>query len=372
MGFGIFILILALTYLALMLGLWLQWEKLGGQKKVNSVDHSISVLIAMRNEAENIENLLTSLSKQHYKQSNIQIILVDDHSDDDSFALAKKFSTILPELKIIRQEQGLQGKKAALQTGLLHCTGEVILCTDSDCIPEENWLCTMSSQFNDKDLMMLSAPVLFHPKENFFHRWMALEFIALVASGAASFGSRFPLMCNGANIAYRRSALDATGGFGGRDGFESGDDIMRMLAIQKMFPNGLKFLKDKAGIVRTNAPQSIKAFIQQRIRWSSKTGKYFSFQILFYAAIVGAMNLLLFLALISCMFIPTIIPVFILLLLFKSLADFPLLKSSSRWAERPMLIYLLLPAEIINAFYVFFMFITAPFLNYSWKGRKMK
>ncbi|MBK8444054.1 MAG: glycosyltransferase [Sphingobacteriales bacterium] len=84
----------------------------------------ISVIIPARNEAANIENCVRSIVAQHYPAALFEIIIVDDHSEDDTALLVKNLR--LPQVQVLDLAAYLQGKKHQLlqKSGyrLRHCT----------------------------------------------------------------------------------------------------------------------------------------------------------------------------------------------------------------------------------------------------------
>ena len=92
-------------------------------------------------------------------------------------------------------------------------------------------------------------------------------------TGASVF-KKVHAMCNGANLAYQKDVFFEVGGFEGIDQVASGDDMLLMHKIQTRYPNEIMFLKSKDVIVTTRAAESLKEFINQRIRWASKADRY--------------------------------------------------------------------------------------------------
>ncbi len=77
-------------------------------------------------------------------------------------------------------------------------------------------------------------------------------------------------MCNGANLAYEKQAFEEVGGFTGIDMIASGDDMLLMYKIYHAYPGSVHYLKSPDAIVRTLPVDTVKGFMNQRIRWSSK------------------------------------------------------------------------------------------------------
>ena len=94
----------------------------------------ISVVIAARNEAHNILECLTDMLKQEYPHGHFEVIIADDHSEDNTVDLCRKFIASHPDLAITLDARpgSEKGKKAALARAISRSNGELILATDAD------------------------------------------------------------------------------------------------------------------------------------------------------------------------------------------------------------------------------------------------
>ena len=132
------LLIYSLLLLLFFIG-WIQPEKVIPAKPDSS--RFISVVVAYRNEEENIGLLLDDLIGQNYPDNQYEIILVNDHSEDRSAEIVEncisKSSTRIVCLNLPDQ---LSGKKDALDLGIKSSKGEYILTTDADCRVSDNWI----------------------------------------------------------------------------------------------------------------------------------------------------------------------------------------------------------------------------------------
>ncbi|MFN3561671.1 MAG: glycosyltransferase [Chloroherpetonaceae bacterium] len=252
---------------------------------------TVSVVIAARNEAQFIATCLQSLSLQTC--APLEIILIDDASEDETaqLALAQRIGC----LTLIRNETPI-GKKPSLAKGIAIAKGDVIACTDADCLVPPTWIEDISKAFSDSSLGFLSMPVLYHGEKNLFAKSQSLDFLSLVAIGGALIKLGKPAICNGANIAYRRKLFFETGGFG-KIKLASGDDEAVM---RNIFRAGYRvdFLASERTTVKTLPVATIRNFLKQRIRWASKGTAYgdVSWLFLLALALIYAFNLALFLA----------------------------------------------------------------------------
>ena len=88
----------------------------------------LSVIIPCYNEAATIRQILRQIRDVRLDK---QIIVVDDHSADNSFSLLQAEARDDPGLQIIRHPRNL-GKGAAIRTGLHHAQGEIVIIQDAD------------------------------------------------------------------------------------------------------------------------------------------------------------------------------------------------------------------------------------------------
>lgn len=329
----------------------------------------ISIIVAARNEAANIGNLLTCLQAQDYPTELTEIIIVDDHSSDDTLAIVKQFTKI----KLLQLENS-NGKKAAIEVAVKSASGILILCTDADCLPPQNWVSSIASFYEETKAQFISGPVsLIKANQSFASAFDEIESAVLVAIGGASIAAaRQPTMCNGANIAYTKTAFEAVGGYTGNEHIASGDDEFLMQKIAKKYPGNVYFLKDADAIVSTPTCINWKTLFAQRTRWASKHKHYQSTKLRAELLIILLANLSLVFMLIGC-FLNWFHFMFALLFIFLKLQiDLALISSSFGFFGKQVSIVKFCIFQLLYPFYLIAVGIAANFFSYSWKGRKVK
>jgi cellulose synthase/poly-beta-1,6-N-acetylglucosamine synthase-like glycosyltransferase len=233
----------------------------------------VSVIVPARNETANVASCIQALYRQNYPADLLELILVDDHSEDDTVAVARAAAGATIRLHVLHLQapSGWAYKKAAVAAGIAQASGDILLTTDADCVAGPDWVASMVGFFAP-GVSMVAGPVVL-TGSSIFARFQALEFMGLIAVGAGAIGAGRPTMCNGANLAYRRDAFLSVGGFSGIDHIASGDDELLM---HKLVAAGMqvRFAKDKAAIVSTPAQPNWAGFKAQRIRWVSKSRHY--------------------------------------------------------------------------------------------------
>ena len=238
------------------------------------IPHSItfSVLVAARNEAARLPALLAALAAQTHR--DFEVLITDDHSTDGTAALLSAAAASFP-LRVVPLLPHQTGKKAALAAALALANAPWLVCTDADCCPGPGWLAAYAAHLTQHPTAnFISGPVRLTGPPTLFQHLLHLEFAGLVGVGAACLARQHPTMCNGANLAYRRAAFAAVGGFADTAHLASGDDEFLLHAIHARFPGTSFFLFDAAAIVETPAPATLAALLRQRVRWASKWRHY--------------------------------------------------------------------------------------------------
>ncbi len=345
-------------------------------KKKNILSHSnkeltkVSIIVAARNEEQNITKLLECLLTQNYPKDLYEIIIVNDHSNDNTEKLLKACGN---RIKYINLPEKIIGKKQAMAHGVSLASGELIITTDADCTINTNHISIIEKFYRNTQAKFISAPVLlYHPRNSIFskllYHFQVVEFGALIVGGNALIGMRKPLLCNGANMAYPKRVFEEINGYEGNEQIPSGDDEFLLKKIAAKFPNDIYFLTDTIAAVHTPSVVSFKELVQQRIRWASKHKNYN----------IGnrAILVLIFMANIMLYITPFLGNLswfyFVLYFMIKTLADVGITSIYLRYMKSYKTIIYLPIIELLYPIYLVYIGISANFLKYEWKGRLQK
>ena len=335
-----------------------------------------SVIIPARNEQDNITGCIESIMENGYPENCLEIIVIDDHSSDDTSLLVKELQQKHANLKLISLSEKVPGKlnsykKKAIEIAIEEARHEWIVTTDADCFVHPEWLWSINGFINSKPVCFVAAPVKYKDEDTFVSIFQSLDFISLQGITAASVSAGFHSMCNGANIAYRKDVFLEVGGFKGVDKIASGDDMLLMGKIMKKYPRQVGYLFNQHAIVSTAPMKSWRDFFNQRIRWASKATYYKDNRIFLVLLLVYMLNLILLLLPIGFFWAGWLWKGWLLALALKSISEFLfLMPVATFFGEKKLMkwFFLMQPVHII---YIVVAGWLGRFGSYHWKGRKV-
>ncbi|WP_282036173.1 glycosyltransferase [Saccharicrinis aurantiacus] len=363
-------LIVIIFYCSLILAFTRGWNKCTATPVCNRQDlPNLTCIIALRNEENNVNKLFINLNQLDYPQNKIEFILIDDHSTDNTYNeiqnLKKDFNYNLS----LTSNEG-RGKKAAIAKGISLAKYENIVLTDADCTPHENWLLSIGSCFFTEKPDMIVAPVFIKDQSSLLSYFQSVDFISLITSTAGAIGINRPIMCNGANLAYKKEAyLKVKDKL--KEEFLSGDDVFLLHAI-KGEGGKVTFLKDDKAVVQTEPEKNTLSFLNQRVRWASKSKGYTDYFTLITAWLVFLSNL----AVISSVLLISVYPAYSKCILFawglKVLVDANIVSKGLRFFKLKNKSMYFLLTFLIYPLYIGATVVWAAFGHTNWRGRSVK
>ncbi|MCH8902531.1 MAG: glycosyltransferase [Bacteroidetes bacterium] len=331
----------------------------------------ISVIIPVRNEEESIGDCLGDLANQDYPKELFEIIVVDDHSTDDTLKVISAYQANNIKVLEFRDENVRSAfKKQAINLGIENATGDLIMTTDADCRMNEKWLSGFAGYYEQHRAKMISGPVVYKPNKSLLQKFQALDFTGLIGVGAATISNGSPQVCNGANLAYEKEAFHAVGGFEGVNKIASGDDMLLMQKIARKYPNSVRFIKNRDTIVYTTAPSTLSEFISQRQRWTSKATKLINKKVTIILGAIFVFNLAILLNTVLALFFPVLWPLLTFQIMVKFLVEFMFLSLLTYYFRNMSLLWLFLLFQPLHVLYIVFIALLGQFKQYTWKGRR--
>ena len=334
---------------------------------------SFTILIPARNEEQNIVDCLKSIQQLNYPKQLIEIIVIDDFSDDRTVGIVKQFAGVqVIELKELLKEKINSYKKKAIETGIEKATGKYIVTTDADCIVPANWLCNFAYIIQQKPTVFIAAPVTMKEESSAIKLFQSLDFLSLQGITAASVGAGFHSMCNGANLCYSKEAFYKVDGFKNVDHIASGDDMLLMHKLFKQYPNEVHYCKASDSIVLTNPVETVAEFFRQRIRWASKADKYDDKRIFWVLLLVYLINVWFVVLFIAVCFNNSLWILLVTSLLFKTAIELVFLVPVARFFQKEKLLLWFPFAQPFHIIYTVIAGWLGKFGSYEWKGRMVK
>ncbi len=351
-AFFIFSLIILSLYNGIIAWYIWGWEQIKPEKESPKMGNEakvvfLSVIVALKNESENITRLVDSLYSQNLSGKSFEVIFIDDHSTDNSYQQIEGCIQEKSNFKVARLAKNKAGKKEAIAYGIKLSCGNYIVTTDADCWHSKGWLSEIYHHFKTKSTDLLIGYVAMTGNV-FFEQLQVLEFSSLTASSAGAAGCRSPIMCNGANLAYKKSLYNLSL----KDlefNIASGDDIFLLHAAKK-YGKQISFLKGSNVPVITKAEKGLFRFFRQRIRWSGKSSSYKDKGTVFVAIIVALINCLLLFYGVQSIFGGW--QEWVVLMLLKGVFDFVLLFKVSRYYKRIKTLVYFPTLMLIYPFYI--------------------
>ena len=237
-------------------------------EKSNADLPPVSVIIACRNELQNLKSNLQYIINQQYPE--FEIVIVDDNSTDGMYEYVSNLAKTSPcSIKLVKNDGN--GKKSALSCGIRTATYEHLIFTDADCRPAlEKWISGMMLHFDEANPLVVGYGEL--SGKTFASRFSSYDatLIAMQYMGFASLGHAY--MAVGRNIAYSRKLWDTLGGFASHSDLASGDDDLFVREAAKHIRPTVCFLHDAKTISR--AKDSLAKLLRQKSRHVSTSARY--------------------------------------------------------------------------------------------------
>ncbi len=322
-----------------------------------------TVIVAARNEENNILDCLQSLDNLIYPEGKLEIIIVDDHSTDSTGEIIESFIKDKPKFKCIVPNESissLKGKTNALANAIKISKGEIILTTDADCIVSREWVRTHVSYYKE-DIGFVGGFTT-QQDQSSFSGMQAIDFVYLLAVAAGSINLGKPLSCIGNNMSYRKSIYKEVGGYDGLP-FSVTEDFNLLMAIHDLKKHKIIYPLDVGALVTSKACPDLKTLYWQKKRWGvgGMESGLFGYSVMVWGYIVHAAMLLL----------PFIFSMTGLYLsIFKICIDYFFVKPVFNKLNLKMKFSHFIAFEIYFIIYVLVLpFIVLPNRKVKWKGR---
>ncbi len=244
----------------------------------------VSVIVAARNEEENIRTCLDSLSKIDYPIDKLEILIVDDFSTDKTGEIIDEFTLKFPFIKkIIPTKQIIMkpGKTNAVANAIEKAKGEMIFTTDADCMVMPSWIKSTLKYYSDD--VGLVCGFTFQKAYSQFTGMQNLDWIYLLTVASGTINLNVPLSCIGNNMSYRRKAYDEVGGYQNIK-FSVTEDFALLHKIHSETGLRTLFPPEKSTLNVSNPCPDLRTLYRQKHRWGTggRDSKFIGYFVMFW------------------------------------------------------------------------------------------
>ena len=228
---------------------------------------AFTVVLPCRNEADRLPALLDSL-KAMQAGLPFGVVVVNDHSEDDTLGLAQRHPV---RAKVLDLPQGRAGKKAALLHAMDHVDSPWAITIDADVSLPETWADAWQRRLQGTPSTVAAVAATVVMTDGTGTRWdrlQTLDFASQMGWAASQMGLGQPASASGANFAVRPSCYPDTTGLGA-----SGDDVLVLQALAQA-GHEATWAHDQGLMARSPGPSNLHEWTNQRLRWAGKTKHY--------------------------------------------------------------------------------------------------
>lgn len=343
----------------------------------NNPENFFTVIIPARNESTHIRACLLSVVNNVYPAHLFEIIVVDDHSEDDTAHKVKELQAIYPQISLLRLQEypgwvtTQAYKKKAIELAISKSKGNWMVTTDADGEVPMHWLGQLDGYIQKNDPVFIAAPVMFYSRKGLLQIFQQLDFLSLQGITAAAVSAGFHSMCNGANLAYRKDIFWSVGGFTGHEHLASGDDMLLMHRIKERYPNQIGYIFSRESLVLTEPMDNWGDFFQQRIRWASKADSYKEKKIFGVLLGVWLLNACLAAGIFLVLFQQVSCTNWLILVMIKTIGELYFLTPVARFFQAEALLAYFPFLQPIHIIYTVIAGWLGKFGSYQWKQRKI-
>ena len=228
----------------------------------------VSIIIAARNEEEQIAACLESIVSLTYPQNLLEIIVVDDRSTDRTAQIVNGYTvrhTHIRVLQIGTETELPPGKANAVMSAIDISSGEILMFTDADCSVPPAWIENTVSHYADRSVGVVAGFTSLTGDPP-FAEMQALDWFVLSSVAAATTRLGFPVTAVGTNLSVRREAYDSVGGYR-KIPFSVTEDYALFHAITASGKWKARFPMDLTTLVKSTPCLTMKQLFSQKKRW---------------------------------------------------------------------------------------------------------
>lgn len=357
-------------YLLIISNIYSSWQKLEEGRIINEAstpNTSFSIIISARNEEDNIRTCLESIIQMDYPEELMDIIVVDDHSTDQTAQIASEFK----EVSVLVNPK--EGKKEAMKFGVDHAKNKYLWFVDGDSALHKDAARLADAHIHQHHASFIACPIVYPVGSGLLNAFQVIDSVVNMAVTAAGIHDQKFYLANGANMLIEKEAFLGIEGFKGNDHLASGDDVFLIQKMASNDPSRVHYIKSRRMAAVTKEETNWSAFWNQRKRWATKTNAY-THKGLFYLQVSIFMVHATIVALFALgFFIPISFFVGLLVLFIKGMVDYLFIQNMTSFFGVSKVNKWFIPSFFMYFPYIFFTAFHANFPSrYEWKGRQRK
>jgi cellulose synthase/poly-beta-1,6-N-acetylglucosamine synthase-like glycosyltransferase len=233
------------------------------QKKTNTLPRhfpSVTIVVPSYNEEKTLQKTVESLLSLSYPKDKLEILIVDDGSKDATREIGQRLASEHPCVRYFYKENG--GKYTALNFGIEHSQSDLVGCLDADSFVAQDALIEVVKVFEEKGVSAVVPAMHVYKPRNLLELMQSVEytfgiFIKKMFDNLAAIS-----VLPGPFSIYRREVFARIGPFRHAHNTEDMEIAFRMHKF------GLKIRNAHTAFVYTTVPNTIRALLKQRTRWS--------------------------------------------------------------------------------------------------------
>lgn len=259
-----------LIYAVIFFGRLAFWKN----KSVSTELPPVSIVIAARNESDNLYQNLPKILEQNYP-APFEVVVINNQSMDDSKYLLDALSRQYPNLVVMEVERSKHlkpSKKFPLTMGIKKASYEHLVFTDADCTPASDlWLRKLVEKFSEKKQIVLGYGP-YNKRKGFLNKIIRFDTTMIAVNYFSMAINRVPYMGVGRNMAYTKSVFQSTNGFKSHYSLMSGDDDLFIQEAARK--NNYTIQLDPDSFQYSEAKDNWESFVLQKSRHYTTSPRY--------------------------------------------------------------------------------------------------
>ena len=222
-------------------------------------NHKVSIIVPGYNEEITAPKTVENLLRSDYP--NMEIVFVDDGSNDNTFKNIEALYGNHPKVKVLTKPNG--GKASALNYGIGFASGDILVCIDADTVLNPDAVSRMVAYFDDPEVAAVAGNVKVGNRKNLLTRWQSIEYITSQNFDRRAYDALNAIMVvPGAIGTFRRDAVQKVGLFTTDTLAEDCDLTLRLLNA------GYRVRTCNEALAFTEVPETLHMLLKQRFRWT--------------------------------------------------------------------------------------------------------